>query len=80
MNKKFMQRLNYENCGCWLGLCWALDAVLLAQHNEVIGIDISLERVEMLNARKSPIIDPELLSFGRKRIEPNRKHQANEVC
>ena len=37
--------------------------MLLAQHNEVIGVDISQERVDLLNARKSPIIDRELSQY-----------------
>ena len=40
-----------------LGYVGLSNAVLLAQHNEVIGVDISRERVDALNARKSPIID-----------------------
>ena len=40
-----------------LGYVGLSNAVLLAQHNEVIGVDISQERVELLNARQSPIID-----------------------
>ena len=43
-----------------LGYVGLSNAVLLAQHNEVIGVDISQERVDLLNARKSPIIDTEL--------------------
>jgi len=43
-----------------LGYVGLSNAVLLAQHNEVIGVDISQERVDALNARKSPIIDSEL--------------------
>jgi UDPglucose 6-dehydrogenase len=43
-----------------LGYVGLANAVLLAQHNEVIGVDISQERVDALNARKSPIIDAEL--------------------
>ena len=43
-----------------LGYVGLSNAVLLAQHNEVIGVDISQERVDMLNARQSPIIDVEL--------------------
>ena len=46
-----------------LGYVGLSNAVLLAQHNEVIGVDISQERVDLLNARKSPIIDPELLQY-----------------
>ena len=43
-----------------LGYVGLSNAVLLAQHNEVIGVDISQERVDALNARQSPIIDAEL--------------------
>mgnify|MGYP003947905101 CR=1 FL=1 len=46
-----------------LGYVGLSNAVLLAQHNEVIGVDISRERVDALNARKSPIIDPELSEY-----------------
>ena len=46
-----------------LGYVGLSNAVLLAQHNEVVGVDISQERVEALNARKSPIDDPELSQY-----------------
>ena len=46
-----------------LGYVGLSNAVLLAQHNNVIGVDISQERVDMLNARKSPLNDPELLQY-----------------
>ena len=46
-----------------LGYVGLSNAVLLAQHNEVIGVDISQERVDALNARKSPIIDTELSEY-----------------
>lgn len=46
-----------------LGYVGLSNAVLLAQHNEVIGVDISQERVDALNARKSPIIDVELSEY-----------------
>ena len=38
-------------------------AVLLAQHNEVTSIDIIKERVELVNDRKSPIVDTEIENF-----------------
>ena len=46
-----------------LGYVGLSNAVLLAQHNEVIGVDISPERVDALNARKSTIIDAELSEY-----------------
>ncbi len=38
-------------------------AVLLAQHNEVIALDIMLEKVEMLNRKASPISDAEIEDY-----------------
>jgi UDPglucose 6-dehydrogenase len=38
-------------------------AVLLAQHNEVTATDIIKEKVDMINARKSPIVDNEIKEF-----------------
>jgi len=46
-----------------LGYVGLSNAVLLAQHNEVIGVDISQERVDMLNARRSPIDDALLFQY-----------------
>jgi UDPglucose 6-dehydrogenase len=46
-----------------LGYVGLSNAVLLAQHNEVIGVDIAQEPVDALNARKSPIIDAELSEY-----------------
>ncbi|SMC96496.1 nucleotide sugar dehydrogenase [Novosphingobium sp. B1] len=46
-----------------LGYVGLSNAVLLAQHNEVMAVDISAERVDLLNNRKSPIIDAELEAF-----------------
>ena len=46
-----------------LGYVGLSNAVLLAQHNEVIGVDISQERVDTLRARKSPIIDTEISEY-----------------
>jgi UDPglucose 6-dehydrogenase len=39
------------------------NAVLLAQHNDVVAIDIVPARVDMLNARQSPIEDAELAHY-----------------
>lgn len=39
------------------------NAVLLAQHNEVVAFDIVREKVDMINNRKSPIVDAEIEEF-----------------
>lgn len=39
------------------------NAVLLAQHNEVVALDIDSEKVELLNKRQSPILDPDISEF-----------------
>ncbi|ACH64823.1 udp-glucose 6-dehydrogenase [Aliivibrio fischeri MJ11] len=39
------------------------NAVLLAQHNEVIAVDIMAEKVELINNQKSPISDVEIEDF-----------------
>lgn len=39
------------------------NAVLLAQHNEVIALDIIQEKVDMINNKKSPIVDAEIEEF-----------------
>lgn len=46
-----------------LGYVGLSNAVLLAQHNTVIGVDISKERVDALNEGKSPISDVELSEY-----------------
>lgn len=39
------------------------NAVLLAQHNEVVALDIIQEKVDMINSKKSPISDNEIEEF-----------------
>ena len=39
------------------------NAVLLAQHNEVVALDIDARKVEQINAKQSPIADPEIEDY-----------------
>ena len=39
------------------------NAILLAQHNEVVAVDIIQEKVDMINNRKSPIVDVEIEEY-----------------
>ena len=39
------------------------NAILLAQHNEVIAVDIIQEKVDMINNKKSPIVDTEIENY-----------------
>jgi UDPglucose 6-dehydrogenase len=39
------------------------NAILLAQHNEVVALDIVPEKVEMLNRKVSPIVDDEIEDY-----------------
>tara|TARA_R110001583_G_scaffold125058_1_gene276523 strand:- start:770 stop:1936 length:1167 start_codon:yes stop_codon:yes gene_type:complete len=39
------------------------NAMLLAQHNEVVAVDIIKEKVDLLNEKRSPIVDVEIEDF-----------------
>ena len=39
------------------------NAVLLAQHNEVVALDLIQEKVDLINAQQSPIVDSEISDF-----------------
>ena len=39
------------------------NAVLLAQHNEVVALDLIQEKVDLINNKKSPIVDKEISDF-----------------
>ena len=36
------------------------NAILLAQHNQVYAVDIIQEKVDLINSKKSPIVDKEI--------------------
>jgi len=39
------------------------NAVLLAQHHEVVAVDVVAEKVEMINQKRSPIVDKEIEEY-----------------
>jgi UDPglucose 6-dehydrogenase len=50
-----------------MGYVGLSNAVLLAQAHKVVAIDLDEERVEMVNARRSPIVDAELENYLREK-------------
>lgn len=46
-----------------IGYVGLSNAVLLAQYNEVIALDINKEKVEMINSKKSPIADKDIEKY-----------------
>ena len=57
-NKIVVVGLGYVGCSL---------AVLLAESNEVLAIDIDEKKVDLLNKKKSPIVDQEISSFLKKK-------------
>ena len=45
------------------GFVGLANAILLAQHNEVVAVDIIQEKVDMINDKVSPIIDSEIQDY-----------------
>ena len=46
-----------------LGYVGVANAILLAQNHDVIGVDISQEKVDSINNKQSPIVDPEMQDY-----------------
>lgn len=52
-------------CNGYVGLS---NAILLAQNHQVVTFDMFAEKVEMINARKSPIMDNEIEHYLKHRF------------
>ena len=46
-----------------LGYVGLSNAVLLAQKNQVIAVDIAAQKVDMINRHESPIVDVEIQKY-----------------
>ena len=46
-----------------IGYVGLSNAILLAQNNEVTAVDVFQEKADMINNRKSPIIDKEIEEY-----------------
>jgi len=46
-----------------IGYVGLSNAVLLSQHNDVTAVDLNPERVAQVNAKRAPIVDPEIERF-----------------
>jgi len=55
--------MNYKIAVAGTGYVGLSIATLLAQHNQVMAVDIVPEKVELINNKKSPIVDAEIEEY-----------------
>lgn len=58
-----MDQKKYTIAVAGTGYVGLSNAVLLAQHNTVYAVDIVAEKVNLINERKSPIVDKEISEY-----------------
>ena len=46
-----------------IGYVGLSNAVLLAQHNQVKALDLSEEKIDLINRKQSPVIDKEIQAY-----------------
>lgn len=63
-----------------IGYVGLSNAVLLAQHNDVTAVDLNSDRVAQVNARRAPIVDPEIEQYlAKKPLNLRATTQAEEA-
>lgn len=58
-----MEDKKYTIAIAGIGYVGLSNAVLLAQHNKVYAVDVIKEKVDMINSRRSPIVDKEIEEY-----------------
>lgn len=58
-----MNKTSYKIAVAGTGYVGLSNAILLSQHNEVYAVDIIPEKVDMINQRRSPIVDTEIEDY-----------------
>lgn len=62
-DKKMLNGKEYKIAVAGTGYVGLSNAILLAQNNQVYAVDIVPEKVEMINNKKSPIVDKEIEEY-----------------
>ena len=55
-------------------------ATLLAQHNEVVAVDVIPDKVDLINNKKSPIQDDYIEPLGRAGAGVRHRHVSDELA